>query len=233
MNLGVAVLGTGRLGGRYIDIVKEADGVDMKAVAEPREEQVAPLKMSHPDVDFVADYRELLDRDDIHIVIGTLPHWLHKEAAIDAAMRGKHIYLEKPVATAPEDVDAMQAACDEASVMCVVAHPWRGHPPIQRVAIPLIKSGRIGEPRLVRVFGKDGEHGGDEMFLDLYPHFFDFLWQAFGVPQWCQAHLTQDGRTCERSDLRPGWEGMGLVAGNGLKAYYCFEGGVAADVGSR
>ena len=50
-------LGTGRLGGRYIDIVKEADGVDMKAVAEPREEQVAPLKMSHPDVDFVADYR--------------------------------------------------------------------------------------------------------------------------------------------------------------------------------
>ena len=100
------------------------------------------------------------------------------------------------------------------------------------MAIPLIKSGRIGEPRLVRVFGKDGEHGGDEMFLDLYPHFFDFLWQVFGVPQWCQAHLTQDGRTCEPSDLRPGWEGMGLVAGNGLKAYYCFEGGVAADVES-
>ena len=33
MNLGVAVLGTGRLGGRYIDIVKETDGTDMKAVA--------------------------------------------------------------------------------------------------------------------------------------------------------------------------------------------------------
>ena len=144
MNLGVAVLGTGRLGGRYIDIVKEADGVDMKAVAEPREEQVAPLKMSHPDVDFVADYRELLDRDDIHMVIGTLPHWLHKQAAVDAANRGKHIYLEKPMAVFLDECDEMLDAARQNNVKLMTAHTQRYFPTVRKMK-EIAESKRLGE----------------------------------------------------------------------------------------
>ena len=123
----------------------------------------------------------------------------------------------------------MIAARDKAGVKVVVAHPWRGHPPIQRVAIPEIKAGKIGQPRLCRIYGMGGAHGGDQLFLDLYPHFFDFLWQLFGAPLWCHAHLTQDGRSATPADLTEGVEGMGLVAGDGIKAYYEFPGGVAAD----
>ena len=144
MNLGVAVLGTGRLGGRYIDIVKETDGTDMKAVAEPREEQVAPLKMSHPDVDFVADYRELLDRDDIHIVIGTLPHWLHKQAAIDAANRGKHIYLEKPMAVFLDECDEMLDAARQNNVKLMTAHTQRYFPTVRKMK-EIAESKQLGE----------------------------------------------------------------------------------------
>ena len=67
----------------------------------------------------------------------------------------------------------MMEECQRRSLLLVVAHPWRGHPPIQQVAIPLIKGGKIGEPRLARIYGMGGEHGGDQLFLDLYPHFFD------------------------------------------------------------
>ena len=59
MAFGVAVLGTGRIGGRYIDVVKQTDGAELKVVAEPREEQVVDLKVEYTDVDFVADYHEL------------------------------------------------------------------------------------------------------------------------------------------------------------------------------
>ena len=75
----------------------------------------------------------------------------------------------------------------------------------------------------------NGPHGGNQMFLDLYPHFFDFLDQVWGQPLWCSAHVTVDGRDATPADLKPGVEGMGLVAGNGLRAYYQFPGGVAAD----
>lgn len=233
MSFKVGIIGhTGRGNyGHYLDMAfVGVEGAEIAALADPDDEGRAEAAEKTGARTAYADYREMLEVEKPDIaVVASREVGDHRDLVIDAANAGANVYLEKPVATAPEDVDAMQAACDQSSVMCVVAHPWRGHPPIQRVAIPLITSGRIGEPRLVRVFGKDGERGGDEMFLDLYPHFFDFLWQVFGVPLWCSAHLTQDGRTCERSDLRPGWEGMGLVAGNGLKAYYCFEGGVAAD----
>ena len=109
---------------------------------------------------------------------------------------GAHVYLEKPVAASVAEVDQMIAARDKTGVTVVVAHPWRGHPPIQRVAIPEIKAGKIGQPRLCRIYGMGGAHGGDQLFLDLYPHFFDFLWQAFGEPLWCPC--ASDARWTER-----------------------------------
>ena len=70
-------------------------------------------------------------------------------------------------------------ACAGRDRLLVVAHPWRGHPPIQRVALPLAAPlGKIGVPRLARIYGMGGRHGGNELFLDLAPHFFDFLWAA-------------------------------------------------------
>ena len=96
MSFGVAVLGTGRIGGRYIDVVKQTPGAEVKVVAEPREDVAASWQDRHPDVNFVADYRDALERDDVDVIVGTLPHWLHYQAALDAAAAGKHIYMEKP-----------------------------------------------------------------------------------------------------------------------------------------
>ena len=117
----------------------------------------------------------------------------------------------------------MVAACEAKDKLLVLAYPWRGHPPIQRVAILLINGGKIGVPRLARIHGRNGPHGGDQMFLDLYPHFFEFLDQVWGQPSWRHGHVTVDGRDATPADLKPGVEGMGLVAGNGIRAYYQFE----------
>ena len=65
MTLGVAILGTGRLGGRYIDSVNASDGAETRMVAEPREEQVSDLRTAYPNVEFVGDYHDVLGRDDI------------------------------------------------------------------------------------------------------------------------------------------------------------------------
>ena len=177
-----------------------------------------------------ADYHEMLRTEQPDIaVIASREIGDHLDMVLAAAENGAHLYLEKPIAASPEEVDQMMTACEKSERLQIVAHPWRGHPPIQRVAIPLLREGKIGEPRLARIYGMGGAHGGDQLLLDLYPHFFDFLCQVFGLPLWCHAHITQDGRSVEPADLKPGVEGMGLVAGNGIKAYYTFEGGFAAD----
>jgi predicted dehydrogenase len=223
----VAIIGhTGRGGyGHSLDRAFEGvPGTQVVAVADPDEAGRAAAMQRTGAPRGYAGYRELLDRERPDIaVVASREIGDHHALVLAAAERGCHIYLEKPIAASPAEVDEMVAACARRDLLLVVAHPWRGHPPIQRVAIPLIRSGKIGAPRLARIYGMGGRHGGEELFIDLAPHFFDFLWQLFGSPQWCHAHITQDGRTSTPADLRPGAEGMGLVAGNGITAYYQFQ----------
>ena len=150
MSFKVAIIGhTGRGNyGHYLDLAfVGVEGAEIAALADPDADGRAEAAEKTGARTAYADYREMLDREKPDIaVVASREVGDHRDLVIDAAQAGANVYLEKPVATAPEDVDAMQAACDQSSVMCVVAHPWRGHPPIQRVAIPLIKSGRIGEP---------------------------------------------------------------------------------------
>ena len=229
----VAIIGhTGR--GNYGHGVHRAfvgvEGTEIVALADPDDDgRRAAIEITGAKQGY-ADYNEMLATEQPDIaVIASREIGDHLEMVLAAASAGAHIYLEKPIAASPAEVDQMLAACERSGSLFIMAHPWRGHPPIQRVAIPLIREGKIGQPRLARIYGQGGRHGGDQLLIDLHPHFFDFLWQLFGAPLWCHAHITQDGRSVEPADLKPGVEGMGLVAGNGIKAYYAFDGGFAAD----
>ncbi len=229
----VAIIGnTGR--GKYGHGLDQAfvgvEGAEIVALADPHDEGRASALEGTGAKTGYADFREMLEQERPDVtVVATREIGDHFDLVMAAQEIGTHIYIEKPLAATPSEVDRMVAACDTNDKLLIVACPWRGHPPIQRVAIPLIKEGKIGEPRLARIYGRNGPHGGNQMFLDLYPHFFDFLDQVWGQPLWCHAHVSVDGRDATPADLKPGAEGMGLVAGNGIRAYYQFEGGFAAD----
>jgi len=223
----VAIIGhTGRGGyGHYLDrAFQGVEGTRVIAVSDPDEAARERVRAIYGSPVGYADYREMLARERPDItVVASREFGDHHQIVLDVARSRSHVYLEKPVAASLAEVDDMMHACEAHDLTLVVGHPWRGHPPIQQVAIPAIRSGRIGEPRLARIYGMGGRHGGNELFIDLAPHFFDFLWQLFGMPSWCQAHITQDGRTSTPADLRQGDEGMGLVAGNGISAYYQWD----------
>lgn len=57
-----------------------------------------------------SDYRRILERNDVDIiVIGTPDHW-HCKITVDACSAGKDIYVEKPLANSIGECDAMVAA---------------------------------------------------------------------------------------------------------------------------
>jgi predicted dehydrogenase len=147
MAFNVAVLGTDRIGGSYLKVVKDAGHV-VRAVAEPREEQVAPLKKGNPDVEFVADYKEVLKRPDIDIAVLTLPHWLHHRAAIDCLNAGKHVFVEKPMALNTKECDEMIAAANKSGRLLLVAHTQRYFPPVKKMK-EIVDSKELGEVVMV------------------------------------------------------------------------------------
>ena len=57
-----------------------------------------------------ADWREIVEDPDIHVVDIATPNNLHAEVAIAAAKAGKHIICEKPLARTSEESKAMYDA---------------------------------------------------------------------------------------------------------------------------
>jgi predicted dehydrogenase len=60
-------------------------------------------------------------------------------------------------------------------------------------------------------------------------HILDLMSYFAGVPAWAHAHLTHQGRDVDAGDIRPGDEGVGLVAGDGIVSHYAFRSGVVGE----
>ena len=73
-----------------------------------------------PDADLVADASEVLDSDADVVVIITPPE-SHAELAAAALRGGKHVVVEKPLATAPAEARTVVGE-DRRSVICVAGH---------------------------------------------------------------------------------------------------------------
>ncbi len=97
----------------------------------------------------IGGYDALLADPDIDAVYLSLPNGLHHDWAIRAMRAGKHVLCEKPMAANAEEAEAMFAVAEETGRVLVEAFMYRAHPVIRRL-LRLVKSGGIGEPRLMR-----------------------------------------------------------------------------------
>jgi len=93
------------------------------------------------------EYDELLNSDRIDAVYIALPNSMHAEYTIKAAKAGKHVLVEKPLATSVADCEAMIAACNEAGVWLMTAYRLHCEPGTVEF-LEQLRSGVIGEPRV-------------------------------------------------------------------------------------
>lgn len=68
------------------------------------------------------DYQELLQRDDIDLVSVCTPPYTHAEIAVNALKCGKHVIVEKPMASSLEECDRMnEAAAAAGKILSVIS----------------------------------------------------------------------------------------------------------------
>jgi predicted dehydrogenase len=92
-------------------------------------------------------YDELLESGEIDAVYLAVPNHQHADYTVRAARRGIHVLCEKPMALTERDCLRMIRAADKGGVKLMIA--YRLH--FERAnleAVEVVKSGRIGEPRL-------------------------------------------------------------------------------------
>ncbi len=92
---------------------------------------------------------EMLADPELHAVIIATPDRLHREQAVLAAEAGKHILLEKPMATDLESARAIIDACSRNKVQLAIAYHLRFHAG-HRELLSAVHAGTLGTIRHVR-----------------------------------------------------------------------------------
>lgn len=101
------------------------------------------------------DYRNMLENKDIDIVIiGTPDHW-HCLNMIHAVQAGKHVYVEKPLANSIEECNLMVSAARKYNKVVQVGQ-WQRSGTHYDDAINYVKSGKLGQIRLVKCWAYQG-----------------------------------------------------------------------------
>ncbi|MCC9599116.1 Gfo/Idh/MocA family oxidoreductase [Stieleria sp. JC731] len=175
------------------------------------------------------DYHSMLEKLQPEFVsIGPRHVDQHKEmilAAINAGAKG--IYIEKPLCRSPAEFDSISSAARSAGTKIAVAHRNRYHP-----AMPIIKAmideGKLGRLLEIRGRGKGDHRGGGEDLWVLGSHEFNLMHYFAGKPVHCSALMMQDGHPVRPSDVQPGNEGLGPLAGDQVYARYMMANGVLA-----
>lgn len=100
--------------------------------------------------DAYADYRELLKRKDIELVVNALPSHLHPQGTVDAFRAGHHVVCEKPLAPTVKDFRRMVAASKRAGRVLAPFQQSRYAAPFQQM-LKVIDSGVLGRIVMVRI----------------------------------------------------------------------------------
>ena len=95
--LRVGVVGCGYWGSKHVRALRSLDAVGTVCMIDPSQERVDSLRRSFPGLESYAYLGQALDAIDA-VVIATPPS-THAPLALEAIAAGKHVLVEKPLAT--------------------------------------------------------------------------------------------------------------------------------------
>jgi len=154
MSLNVAILGTGGIAEDHlVPALVQQERARLWSVLSRDRERAADFAKRHgahapqPAHD---QLERLLADPELDAVIIASPDKLHTSQTIAAANAGKHVLVEKPMATDREGAKAMVDACATAGVKLGVAYHMRWHAGHRRL-VRRVRDGEFGDIRHMRV----------------------------------------------------------------------------------
>lgn len=143
MSVKIGVIGLGFIGEKYCDVLSNIEGAQLVGIADSNPQKLKQVAEKYK-VEAWLTYEELLSRDDIDAVAVCTPDHLHREPAVTAARAGKHLIVEKPLATNVQAAEEIVYEAEKQGVILQVGHVlrfnsryWEGRSAIEK--------GEIGE----------------------------------------------------------------------------------------
>ena len=172
------------------------------------------------DVKMYEDYREMLHNPEIDaVIISTPDHW-HAQPAIEAAMAKKDIYLQKPLTLTVAEGRLLSDVIARQGVILQTGAQCRSSDPQYRRAAELVRNGRIGKIRTVKI-GLPGDPSGPEATEMPVPKNLNYNMWLGSTPE---VYYTEIRVHPQNDYSRPGWLrceqfGSGMITGWGAHLF--------------
>jgi scyllo-inositol 2-dehydrogenase (NADP+) len=217
MTIRAGIIGFG-VAGRYFHApLLRAAGISVTAVVTSRP---APAQEYLGMVDIVGSAEELMARDDIDLVVISSPNTLHVPQAAAALRAGKHVVVEKPVASTAAEVSDLDQLATQYKRKFAVFQNRRWDSDFLTIK-KLIDDDRLGKinsyharwdrfrPQVTDRW-RDRDLPGQGMLYDLGSHLIDQALVLFGPPEWLYANVFTQR---EKGQIVDGFE---ILLGQGL-----------------
>lgn len=154
----VGVIGCGGIAQAvHLRILMALPGVEVAALAECDERRLEEAAHQAPHAARFTDCAELLALPDLQAVIICLSTSFHASVAIAAMRAGKHVYLEKPMATSLDEAQGVLEAWQATRVIGMMGFNYRFNP-LCRALREHVASGRSGKVVAVRSLFTTARH---------------------------------------------------------------------------
>jgi predicted dehydrogenase len=167
---GVALVGCGGMGRG--DARSAARFGRIVALCDVDEKQLAAAKMLWPHAATFHDFRKVMERKDVDVIIcGTVDHW-HVLVSMAAMRAGRDVYCEKPLTLTIDEGKRLVEVQNKTGRVFQTGSQQRSDPNF-RLACELVRNGRIGKVREVDVWLPAGRREGPFRKADV-PAGFDW-----------------------------------------------------------
>ncbi len=222
----VGIIGSGFVSQIHAEAFQEVPEAELVAACGKEPEGVAEFARRWQIPSHTTDYRRVLDRKDIDMVVVGVPNDLHREVVVAAAEAGKHVVIEKPLAHTLEAGRAMVAACRAHGVKLMYAETLCFSPKYAR-ARQLVEEGAVGKLYMIKQGEKhsgphsdwfyDVRQAGGGAIMDMGCHGIEWARWMYGKPPvksvvaHCQHVFHQRTRGEDNSVIILEFEGGGIA----------------------
>jgi predicted dehydrogenase len=178
----IAVVGCGYWGSKHIRVFHELSSACLALTVDSRQERLDYIRDSYPGVATAQNYEDALNADIDGIILAT-PISSHYRLARRALLAGKHVLVEKPLATTSEECRELIALAEERKLTLMVGHTFEYNPAVAYLR-DLVLSGDLGNLYYIdsaRLNLGLFQHDADVLW-DLAPHDLSIIFHILDVP---------------------------------------------------
>ncbi len=140
----VGVIGYGYWGPNVVRNLYGLEDCQLAAICDKNPAGLRRAGQAHPGVELMTDSSELLTSPEIDAIAVVTPVWTHFDLAKAALQNGKHVFVEKPFTSTPQQAEELIELADRSKLKIMVDHTFLFTGAVRKIR-ELIDDGTLGD----------------------------------------------------------------------------------------